>query len=173
MKTLTLTFTPLQEHSLPLLLEWLETPHVKAWWDQAIVWNMDLIKEKFGAYVHGHKKLMRAYIICADGKEIGYIQLYNAHDFPREDEVTLDELPNSLAAFDIFIGNPAYVGKGYGSQIMRQFLAEHIDPQYEACIVDPDTANVAAIRAYEKSGFEKIKMVKDGKVTLMIRKRPK
>lgn len=172
-----ITFTPLQERHLPLLLEWLETPHVKAWWDQDVQWTIELIKDKFGSYVQGYKitdgvkKPMQAFIICVDNKEIGYIQLYNAHDFAHEDGRALDALPQSLAAFDIFIGDPAYVGKGYGSRIMKQFLQEFVDPVYEACFVDPDTANTQAIRAYENAGFEKIKTIEDGKVTWMIRKR--
>ncbi len=172
------TFTPLQERHLPLLLAWLEAPHVKAWWDQDVQWTIELIKDKFSSYVHGYKidggvqKPVQAFIICADGKEIGYIQLYNAHDFAREDGITLDKLPRSLAAFDIFIGDSAYVGKGYGSRIMKQFLEEFVDPVYEACFVDPDTANAQAIRAYENAGFEKIKTAKDGKITWMVRRGP-
>lgn len=178
MKNTNISFIPLKEQHLPLLLEWLETPHVKAWWDQDVIWNVELIKEKFGSYVHGYKmvdgvkKPLHAFIICIDNKEIGYVQLYNAHDFACEDDIDLAELPSSLAAFDIFIGDPAYVGKGYGSQIMQQFLSEFVDPYYAACFVDPDTANFQAVRAYEKAGFNAIKTVNDGKVTWMIRNAP-
>ncbi len=177
MKNAHISFIPLQEQHLPLLLKWLETPHVKAWWDQDVTWTIELIKEKFGSYVHGYKivagqkKPLHAYIICIDNKEIGYIQLYNAHDFAREDGITLDTLPSSLAAFDIFIGDAAYVGKGYGSQIMQQFLCAFVDPYYAACFVDPDTANGQAVRAYEKAGFKAFKTVNDGKVTWMLRER--
>ncbi len=178
MNTQTITFIPLQERHLPLLLAWLEMPHVKAWWDQDVHWTIELIKDKYGSYVHGYKiddgikKPVQALIICADGKEIGYIQLYNAHDFAREDGIALDELSRSLAAFDIFIGDPAYVGKGYGSRIMKQFLEEFVDPAYEACFVDPDTANAQAIRAYENVGFKKVKTVKDDAITWMVRMKP-
>jgi len=173
-----ITFQPLQEAHLPLLLKWLETPHVKAWWDQDVQWTPKLIKEKFGTYVQGYKveeglkKPMRAYIISIDDVPIGYIQLYNAHDFPREDNILLTDLPNSLAALDIFIGEEGYVGKGLGAKIMKQFLEEYVDPSYDACFVDPDTANIKAIRAYEKAGFKKVKTIKDGAVIWMVRERP-
>ncbi len=170
-----ITFCALTEHHLPLLLSWLEMPHVKAWWDQDVRWSMGLIKEKFGTYVHGYKvehgvkKPIQAFIIGVNGKEVGYIQLYNPRDFAREDDMSFDELPHLLAAFDIFIGDPACVGKGYGSRIMKQFLVECVDQIYEACMVDPDTENVQAIRAYEKAGFERIGTAKDGAITVMIR----
>jgi hypothetical protein len=48
-----ITFIPLQESHFPLLLKWLEAPHVKAWWDQDVHWNLELIKEKFGDCAKG------------------------------------------------------------------------------------------------------------------------
>jgi aminoglycoside 6'-N-acetyltransferase len=32
-----IAFAPLNESHLSLLLYWLETPHVKLWWDQDII----------------------------------------------------------------------------------------------------------------------------------------
>jgi aminoglycoside 6'-N-acetyltransferase len=40
-------FTPLTEENLPLLLKWLETPHVKKWWDQNVKWTSELIQKKY------------------------------------------------------------------------------------------------------------------------------
>lgn len=172
-----ITFIALQDHHLPVLLAWLEAPHVKAWWDPDVLWTPELIKEKYGSYVHGYKleegikKPMRAYIIAIDGHEIGYIQLYNAYDYRREGDCDLEGLPNSLAAFDIFIGDAGSVGKGYGAKIMQQFLHEYVDPFYAACFVDPDAANVQAIRAYAKAGFVSLKTVQEGTVVWMVRMR--
>src|SRR3990167_4443213 len=135
---MTITFQPLQESHFPLLLKWLKTPHVKAWWDPDVKWTLELIKEKFGSYVQGYKleqgvkKPFQAYVICMDDVPMGYIQLYNAHDFPRNYPDGLEELPASLAALDIFIGEEAFLGKGLGSRIMKQFLAEYVDPYYNA-----------------------------------------
>jgi hypothetical protein len=35
--------------------------------------------------------------------------------------------------------------------------------------VDPDTANISAVRVYEKTGFTTISKTNDDKVTLMIK----
>ncbi len=170
-----LTFTPLQESHFPLLLKWLESPHVKAWWNQDVRWTMELVKEKYGTYVQeykwkqGLKKPLQAYIITANDHSIGYIQSYNAYDFPREDNIPLEDLPKSLAALDFFIGEEDYLGKGLGSEILKQFLKKHIDPIYEACFVDPDTTNGRAIHVYEKAGFKKIRTIKNGAITWMVR----
>jgi RimJ/RimL family protein N-acetyltransferase len=171
-----ITFMPLQKAHLLLLLDWLEKPHVKAWWDQDVTWTIELVAENYGSYVDGYKlengirKPLWAYIACVSNKPVGYIQLYNAHDYPRDDGLSLDHLPKSLGAIDIFIGEEAYVGKGYGSAILTQFMEEYVDPQFDACFVDPDLDNVQAIRAYENAGFEPISTTE--KSLWMLRKKP-
>lgn len=155
-----ITFIPLTESHFPLLLEWLEKPHVKAWWDQDIKWTPALIEEKYVDYVKGYKlengvaKTISAHIIYADNTPIGYIQIYNAYDFARGEP--LIDLPASLAAFDAFIGDEAYLKQGIGAQAIGQFLKEH-GTSYTHVFADPENTNIAAIRAYEKVGFKKSK----------------
>lgn len=85
-----INFLSFKKSDLPLMLQWLESLHVKQWWDQDIVYTMDLIKEKFGQHVHGIaisndlRKITYAYIITVDDKKIGYIQAYNARMYADE-----------------------------------------------------------------------------------------
>ena len=50
-------------------------------------------------------------------------------------------------------------------------MLEHFRVLLEGIVTDPDPANTRAISAYEKAGFEKVKMVDtpDGPVLLMVR----
>ena len=142
-----------------LLLKWLETPHVKAWWDQDVKWTSELIQKKYANYIKGYKlengvaKTIKAYIICGDSVPIGYIQIYSAYDFARSKPLT--GLPSSLAAFDVLIGEESYLKQGLGSQAIEQFLKKHGNI-YTHVFADPENTNLAAIRAYEKAGFKKI-----------------
>lgn len=160
-----ITFTPLAESHFPLLLKWLETPHVKAWWDQEVKWTPALINEKYTHYAEGYKlengiaKTIKAYIIYVDRVPTGYIQMYNAYDFARSKPLT--GLPASLAAFDVLIGEESYLEQGLGSQAIEQFLNEHGN-SYTHVFADPETINLAAIKAYEKAGFKKIKVQDTG-----------
>jgi len=166
-----ISFRPLCEDHYTFLLKWLVAPHVKAWWDPDIQWTLPLIEEKYEDYVKGYKvendeaKPISAYIIYADNKAIGYIQLYNAYDFARSEP--LIGLPSSLAAFDIFIGEENYLRKGIGSKAIIQFLEEHGN-YYSHIFVDPDKTNLAAIRTYEKAGFKKVKEKQDGAEIFML-----
>jgi RimJ/RimL family protein N-acetyltransferase len=119
---------------------------------------LDKIKGKYGPYVKGYDleygKEIKAYTIYYDKKPIGYIQLYNAYDFPRQSP--LIGLPQSLAVFDIFIGDAECIGKNIGSRAIKLFIEKHCQ-NYDAVFVDPDVPNLRAIKSYEKAGFKKIK----------------
>jgi aminoglycoside 6'-N-acetyltransferase len=176
-----ITFQPLVNSHFPLLLKWLETPHVKAWWDQDMRWTPELIEQKYSNYVHGFKRLklvdqiiekpMHAYIVLCDKIPIGYIQYYEKHDFPPEQEYEIAELPKNCAAIDWYIGEPSFIGKGIGSKAMSLFLDNYVFPKFDYVFVDPETENIGAIRAYEKAGFREIKRVNDGTIIWMIKEK--
>lgn len=155
-----ISFQELKSSHFPLMLRWLEAPHVKKWWDQDISYTMDLVQEKYGSYANGYKKVygvhkpIKAFIIYADDVAIGYIQIYNVHDFLRN-EIPLN-LPAECGALDIFIGEEDALGKGLGSRSITQFLKLHAQ-RYSHVFVDPDAKNIAAIKAYERAGFKKIR----------------
>lgn len=154
-------FRRLAVSDFSLLLKWLKEPHVKAWWDKEIEWTSELIQEKYDTYVQGYKlekgkrKKIDAYIICIDDTSIGYIQAYNAYDFERS--IPLIGLPQSLAAIDMCIGAKEYLGKGIGSQALKEFLEFFCNHNYAFIFVDPEKENSAAIKMYEKVGFKKIR----------------
>jgi aminoglycoside 6'-N-acetyltransferase len=176
---MTIAFIPLAQSHFPLLLKWLETPHVKAWWDKDVTWTFELIEEKYGHYVKGYKRLklkgqviekpVHAFIIALNDTPIGYIQYYNKHDFSPEQDYETTELPASCAALDWHIGEVAFIGKGIGSKALSLFLDHHVFPSFNCVFVDPDTANQTAIRVYEKAGFTVKKLVNQRKITWMSR----
>lgn len=153
-------FLPLQTAHFPLLLKWLQSEHIKKWWDPEVVWTQDAIAEKYESYVkgyklhHGMQKKIQCFIITLKNNPIGYIQVYNAYDFSRT--LPLENLPKSLAAFDIFIGEGAYLNQGIGSLALKTFVEVYLSGLYEYIFADPETTNIAAIKAYEKAGFIKI-----------------
>lgn len=176
-----ISFLSLTNSHFPLLLKWLEAPHVKTWWDKDKKWNMELIKEKYTSYVKGYKRLklkdriienpIHAFIIYSDNKPIGYIQYYNKYDFPSEQEYDISELPNSCAALDWYIGELNFINKGIGSQALALFIEQFVFKKFSNIFVDPDTVNIQAIRVYKKIGFIVIRKVNNNQITLMVKAR--
>lgn len=154
-----ITFEHLNESHFSLLLKWLETPHVKKWWDQEVNYTIDLVRAKYSSYVEDYKQVgmvnkpIHAYIINVEQNPIGYIQIYNAYDFPRSEPLL--DLPQNLGVFDIFIGEEKYLGQNLGSKAIVEFLNLHCS-NYDHIFADPALENIAAIKCYEKAGFKKI-----------------
>ena len=63
-----------------------------------------------------------------------------------------------LRAVDMWIGEPDYLGKGYGTEIMTQVLNDYVfhEPSVVAALVDPMAGNTRAHRFYQKRGFKPI-----------------
>lgn len=169
---MTITFKPLHESHFPLLLKWLEAPHVKKWWDQDVTYTMELVREKYSSYVKGYKleggaqKPIQGFIIHNNQNPVGYIQIYNAYDFPRSK--SLLGLPENLGAFDIFIGEAAALQQGLGSKAIFEFLRLHGN-QYSYIFADSDINNLSAIKCYEKAGFKRVSEQQDTKEVWMLK----
>ncbi|RUR08644.1 GNAT family N-acetyltransferase [Legionella sp. km772] len=155
---MTILLRPLEEKHFTLLLKWLQMPHVQQWWDKNVTWTEEHIKRKYSSYTRGYKLVqnktypIHAFMIYSGAEAIGYMQYYNARDFPRS--APLDRLPKHLAALDIYIGEPNFLNKGLASEAINYLISHYLKQQYTHLFVDPDLDNKAAIKAYTKAGFE-------------------
>lgn len=148
------TFKKITDDDLPILLQWFKEPHVQEWWpiptqDEVLAHFLKRIRSKdtFG------------YLALLDGKPIGYIQYYYLNKLEVKTGAYLPvELPVSTVGTDQFIGDPAYLYKGYGTQFIKAFIEylRTIEPNITTIIVDPEPVNTAAIRCYEKVGFKRV-----------------
>lgn len=155
---MTIAFRNLSEHDFPLLLKWLETPHVKSWWDSEVVWTLDKITQKYSSYVNqykienGKKRSIFAFIIVLDTQPIGYIQYYDACDFlslPANQAFDF----HKIAAIDFFLGEESVLGQGLGSVVLKQFVQNIVFQQFDMALVTPEIKNLSAIACYQKAGF--------------------
>ncbi|MFH1831676.1 MAG: GNAT family N-acetyltransferase, partial [bacterium] len=148
-----IVFKPLEEKDLPLFFEWVKKPHVAPWW----------YSDMYEKFVEKNKpeKLISNYvypfIIYINNKPIGYIHYYIA--VKAENGWWMESLgqPVETVGMEIFIGQTEYVGKGIGTIVVKKFV-EKIFKETNApkIIVDPELKNMAAVRCYEKAGFEQL-----------------
>jgi RimJ/RimL family protein N-acetyltransferase len=163
-----ITFRPLARTDLRLVRQWLNTPHVYAWWgagcgegalggpgDDAA--TLDQVEEKYGPTIDGGGTTHR-YVIEVEGAPIGLIQWYRLADFPDYAR-DIGEDPAGAAGIDLFIGEVSALGRGVGSDALRQFVMvvvfRHRD--IERAAGGPALNNVRSIRAFEKAGFTRMR----------------
>ncbi len=145
-------FKPLIKNQLPLLFEWLSLPHISAWWRESKDYEVFAKKYKNSIAIDD----VSPYLIYHDDKSIGYISWYNAAMCP----IRTEKFPDPTYGIDLFIADTDYVGKGYGSKIIKQFIDEIIMPMKpKNIIVDPEITNERSIHVFEKAGFKKTKIV--------------
>lgn len=86
-----------------------------------------------------------------DGRPIGFVQIINP---AQEDSHYWGDISEGFRAIDIWIGSVNDLGKGYGTEMMRQAIARcFLQPEVKSVLIDPIASNVRAIKFYERLGF--------------------
>ena len=153
-------FMPMAAADLPMIRRWLEMPEVVRWWGDPAE-QYDLVS---GDLAHPD---MDQFIVSLDGRPFAYIQCYALSTWNQG----FGEQPPATRGIDQFIGEDDMIGRGHGSTFIRQFVDHRLRDGIPRIVTDPDPVNVRAIRAYEKAGFarERIVDTPDGAALLMVR----
>lgn len=165
-----LAFRALERGDFPRLVAWLNTPHVYEWWGShmgagalggagAAATNLAEVEAKYGPGVDGAGKTHR-FIITADGAPVGLIQWYSLTDF-AEYARQIGEAPEGVAAIDFFLGEPALIGRGFGTLALERFTTSIVlrQPGISCALGGPAASNARSIRVFEKAGFRRIREV--------------
>jgi aminoglycoside 6'-N-acetyltransferase len=122
---------------------WSEQPHVKAagvsddWgWETELARSPDWREQLIGE---------------VEGRPVGFLQII---DPAREESHYWGKVPAGLRALDIWIGEKADLGRGYGTQMMCLGLERcFADPTVTAVLIDPLASNTRAHHFYLRFGF--------------------
>ncbi len=147
-------FAPVEQKHYPLLLAWLNAPHMREWWgdpDEELGFIRDMVEGR---------DTTRPFLILLDDEPAGYIQVWFL-DHHQNDEWTKDnpwllELPSGAVGVDLSIGEAGKLSTGIGSAALIAFVAYLRGLGHETIIIDPDPANARAVRAYAKAGFRPV-----------------
>jgi aminoglycoside 6'-N-acetyltransferase len=128
-----LILRPLAKDDEAELLRIHATPEVALWWDvpdKGFPWTDEPESTRL--------------TIEVDGAVAGLIQFW-------------EELTPKYrhATIDLFL-DPVLHGHGLGTEAVSRLVRHLIDRGHHRITIDPATANVAAIRAYEKAGFKPV-----------------
>jgi aminoglycoside 6'-N-acetyltransferase len=150
-----LTVRPLATTDFPLLHSWFAAPHVACWYRKEANLSPEEIVAKYAPRIEGREPV-QPFLILYGTIPIGYIQIYMIDDVGAYPGAV--PAGTGVAGLDLFIGEKTYLHRGIGSAVLRYVLRSIVFAELgaTACLVDPDTANVTAVRTYEKVGFRRI-----------------
>jgi len=151
-----ISFQPLREQDLPLLYTWLQEPHVREFYHRKGVSSWEETRQEY------LRRLVpewptKCFLSCCDGRTVGYIQTYKVSDYPEYGALIGETAGISI---DLFIGDTAYVGRGWGRLILLKFLNEvafPLFPDEEVCWIYHEPSNQRALRASKAVGFQYVR----------------
>lgn len=138
-----------------LLVKWLSNPDVLRYYEgRDNPFNIQKVREEF----FQENDYVKRCIIEYENTSIGYIQYYEVEEEYREKYGY--EHGDTIYGMDQFIGEPMFWNKGIGTLLVKSMVQYIMDElKADSVIMDPQTWNKRAIRCYEKSGFQKIKLL--------------
>ncbi|MEO1197791.1 MAG: GNAT family N-acetyltransferase [Pseudomonadota bacterium] len=160
-------FEPIVSSHLTLLADWLERPHWRIWWGEPDT-ELGHIRDM----VEG-RDTTRPFLFFVNGEPTGYIQYWfiGHHQNAEwtESNPWLADLPAETIGIDLSIAEEGHLSRGIGSAVLRAFVEKLVAEGHRQIIIDPDPANLRAVRAYEKAGFRRMDIYsgRDGDILLM------
>ncbi len=102
------------------------------------------------------------YLAVFNGRPVGMVQTYLVADYPKHAKL-MSISDAATAGVDILIGEAELTGQGLGTEVLERFVMEIVfrRPGTMSCVADPDTRNVASLRAFEKAGFRIVRTFVD------------
>ena len=153
-------FRPMSAADLPLVRDWLARPHVRQWWGDPDE-QLGLVTEDLS------QPAMDQNIVAAADRSFAYLQCYRMTEW----NTGFGPQPDGARGIDQMIGEADMVGRGHGSAFIRAFADALLTRGTPRVVTDPDPNTARAIRAYEKAGFVRERLVDtpDGIALLMVR----
>jgi len=145
------------------ILQWLDEPHVKEFWDNSIEHRQDIRifmegRKDYSPYWDGMFDYWMGFV---DGELFCLLMTSlissTQTDLPESWKAQLSKQGKTFS-IDFMIGNKKYLGQGLGGVTLDRFcrFLHEGDQSIDTFIIDPAVNNPKAKRVYEKAGFNVI-----------------
>lgn len=164
-----MSFRRLAGTDLAMLHGWLNEPGVVRWWEGDDV-SWPAVVRDYGSTTDATEH----WIASLDGTDVGWTQCWPVAAEPEEAAPWMAlGVDGTAAGIDYLLGDPARRGRGLGSAMIRDFVADVVfglHPAWTQACASPLADNVASWRALEKAGFRFAGVVGDrsGPCRLMV-----
>jgi RimJ/RimL family protein N-acetyltransferase/N-acetylglutamate synthase-like GNAT family acetyltransferase len=131
-------------NDIDIMRMWLEQDYIQNFWGDPQDWINEITENLNADWVK--------YFIVECDNPIGFLQYYETDKAPQGD---WSDEPIGTVGIDYLIGDKEYLGKGYGSEILR-LLVDHIKSknEYDYIVADPIAENISSVKVLEINGFK-------------------
>jgi aminoglycoside 6'-N-acetyltransferase len=154
-------FERITEQDFEAIYAWLQMPHVREFYHTRPLSSWQEMRQKYLKRIEANFPT-KGFLIRVD-RAIGYIQTYRIADYP-DYAATIGETEG--ISIDLFIGEPDYIGNGWGRLSLLKFIndvAFPLFPQENVCWIYHDKLNHRALRTSNAVGFRYVRdFIEDG-----------
>ena len=154
-------FRRMERADLAMARVWLGEPHLREFWGEP--------DEQYEIMAEGlDLDWVDPVIVTHDGTPFAYLQCYDLHS---KDYAPYPEQPPGARGMDTFVGVPAMLGAGHAARYLRSYCDQRFEAGTPRLVIDPNEANIRAIRAYTAAGFtvERLHVDEEGRFLIMTR----
>lgn len=155
-----INFEKAQLHHQRIIFEWLNQPHVQAFWDNSEEHRNDIVlfmegRKTASFYFDG---VFTYWVGRDESTPFCLIMTSDLSLSPNISEIRHLSTTGKTCSLDFMIGNIGYLSKGLAADTLKAFMSfmRKTDPIIDTFIIDPSEDNPRAKHVYEKAGFQVI-----------------
>lgn len=152
-----ITWRPVAETDFPLLADWLSRPHVHRYWHHDF--SAEGVARDFGPGTRG-EEAGEDLLVHLGSEPVALVQRSRIEDYAADFEelAAIVEVPAGAVTIDYLIADAARTGKGLGTRIISDVVADTwaAYPEAPTIIVAVVAGNIGSWRVLEKAGFVRI-----------------
>jgi aminoglycoside 6'-N-acetyltransferase len=161
-----ISFRPLTASDLPMLTVWLAEPHVRAFYQKTPATLADVALE-YGPAIRGEEPTI-CHLASHGGVPFAYLQCYRNADYPEwVDTIAVAE----GICVDLFIGDPAYLRRGFGRAALAGYLRHVAFPHFAGearAYIGHELSNMRALQCSEAVGFRPLRPFQENGIETML-----
>jgi aminoglycoside 6'-N-acetyltransferase len=162
-----IAFRPLGLADCPLLAGWLSQPHVRRFYQKEPI-TLEEVEAEYGPTIRGEEPSL-SHLALSGGAPFAYLQCYANMAYPAYAQTLGVDHGVSV---DLYIGDPAFVGRGFGRAMLAGYLAcvaFPAHPDEDLAYIAHEPANAAALACSQSVGFRPLRhVVEDGVVDQLL-----
>jgi aminoglycoside 6'-N-acetyltransferase len=150
-----ITFRAVAESDFPLLTGWLAEPHVRRFYQKVPV-SLDEVAHEYGPAARREEPTL-CHLTMAGGAPFAYLQCYRNADYPEWVAIIGESDGISV---DLFVGDPAYLHRGFGRRVLGAYLRQVAFPHFpgeQRAFIAHEPINTAALRCSRAVGFRPLR----------------
>ena len=167
-----IAYRPLAKTDLPLMADWLNRPHLRAFYQREPI-SLAAVAAKYGPRIRCEVPT-HSWLAIFDGAPFGYLQCYRVADW-ADWQATIGV--DHGVSIDLFIGEPDLIGQGVGRRMLSGYVEQVAFPLHaeeRLCWIGHELENRAARNCSAAAGFVPVReyVEDDRRCVLMVRQAP-